>query len=202
MKQVSILVLYYSRSGATRQLAEFIAEGVESIAGATAVLRTVPNVSTVTEASEPAVPSSGSPYAEYSDLENCDGLALGSPTRFGNMAAPMKYFLDGSVGSWVSGALVGKPASVFSSSGSMHGGQESTLLSMMIPLLHHGMLIVGIPYSVKELAETKTGGTPYGVTHHAGSQGELPISSDEKKLAVAQGKRLAQIALALKNPSQ
>jgi NAD(P)H dehydrogenase (quinone) len=199
MKQVSILVLYYSRSGATRALAELIAEGVESVAGASAVLRTVPNVSSVTEASEPAIPSSGSPYAEYSDLENCDGLALGSPTRFGNMASAMKYFLDGSVGSWVSGALVGKPASVFSSTGSLHGGQESTLLSMMIPLLHHGMLIVGLPYSEKELSETKTGGTPYGVTHLAGSQGDLPISSEEKKLAIAQGKRLAEIALALKN---
>jgi NAD(P)H dehydrogenase (quinone) len=198
MKQVSILILYYSQSGATRQLAELIAEGVEKVAGATAVLRTVPKVSTVIEASEPAIPNTGAPYAEYTDLEKCDGLAIGSPTRFGNMAAPMKYFLDGSVGSWLSGALVGKPASVFSSTGSMHGGQESTLLSMMIPLLHHGMLIVGLPYSEKELSETKTGGTPYGVTHLAGGQGDLPISAEEKKLALAQGQRLAEIAMALK----
>jgi NAD(P)H dehydrogenase (quinone) len=198
MKTINILVLYYSKSGATWELAKLIAEGVESIPGASAVLRTVPNVSCNTEATQSSIPDDGPPYAEYSDLETCDGLALGSPTRFGNMAAPMKYFLDGSVGQWLSGSLSGKPASVFSSTGSLHGGQESTLLSMMIPLLHHGMVICGLPYSNPELSETATGGTPYGVTHLAGPKGNLPISAEEKKLALAQGKRLAEIALALK----
>lgn len=198
MKTVNILVLYYSRSGATWELAKLIAEGVERVSGATAILRTVPNVSSVTEAVESSIPEDGPPYAEYSDLQSCDGLALGSPTRFGNMAAPLKYFLDGSVGEWLSGSLSGKPASVFSSTGSLHGGQESTLLSMMIPLLHHGMVICGLPYSNPELSETATGGTPYGVTHLAGAKGNLPISAEEKKLALAQGQRLAEIALALK----
>lgn len=198
MKQVSILILYYSRSGSTRALAELIAEGVEKVPGATAILRTVPNISALSEATEPAIPATGSPYAEYADLETCDGLALGSPTRFGNMAAPLKYFLDGSISGWLSGALAGKPACVFTSTGSMHGGQESTLLSMMIPLLHHGMLLLGLPYAHEELSETRTGGTPYGVSHLAGSQGTLPISAEEKKLAIAQGERLAQVALALK----
>jgi NAD(P)H dehydrogenase (quinone) len=198
MKTVNILVLYYSKSGATWELAKLIAEGVERVSGATAVLRTVPNISSVAEAVENSIPTEGPPYAEYSDLATCDGLALGSPTRFGNMAAPLKYFLDGSVGEWLSGSLSGKPASVFSSTGSLHGGQESTLLSMMIPLLHHGMVICGLPYSNPELSETATGGTPYGVTHLAGSKGNLPISTEEKKLALAQGQRLAEIALALK----
>lgn len=198
MKTVNILVLYYSRSGATWELAKLIAEGVERVSGATAILRTVPNISSVAEAVENSIPDDGPPYAEYSDLASCDGLALGSPTRFGNMAAPLKYFLDGSVGEWLSGSLSGKPASVFSSTGSLHGGQESTLLSMMIPLLHHGMVICGLPYSNPELSETATGGTPYGVTHLAGSKGNLPISTEEKKLALAQGQRLAEIALALK----
>ena len=198
MKTVNILVLYYSRSGATWELAKLIAEGAERVSGATAILRTVPNVSSVTEAVESSIPEDGPPYAEYSDLQSCDGLALGSPTRFGNMAAPLKYFLDGSVGEWLSGSLSGKPASVFSSTGSLHGGQESTLLSMMIPLLHHGMVICGLPYSNPELSETATGGTPYGVTHLAGAKGNLPISAEEKKLALAQGQRLAEIALALK----
>jgi len=198
MKQVSILILYYSRSGSTRALAELIAEGVEKVPGATAILRTVPNISAVSEATEPAIPATGSPYAEYTDLEACDGLALGSPTRFGNMAAPLKYFLDGSISGWLSGALAGKPACVFTSTGSMHGGQESTLLSMMIPLLHHGMLLLGLPYAHEELSGTRTGGTPYGASHLAGSQGTLPISAEEKKLAIAQGERLAQVALALK----
>lgn len=201
MKTVDILVLYYSKSGATWELAKLIAEGVERVPGATTVLRTVPNISAVTEAVENGIPDNGPPYAEYSDLESCDGLALGSPTRFGNMAAPLKYFLDGSVGQWLTGALSGKPACVFSSTGSLHGGQESTLMSMMIPLMHHGMIICGLPYSHPELSETATGGTPYGVTHLAGPKGDYPISSEEKKLALAQGQRLAEIALALKNNS-
>jgi NAD(P)H dehydrogenase (quinone) len=153
-------VLYYSRHGATRKLAELIAQGVESVPGCDARLRTVPAVSTVTEAVEPDVPSSGAPYVEASDLAECDGLALGSPTRFGNMAAAMKYFWDGTSPQWLSGALAGKPACVFTSTGSLHGGQESTILSMMLPLLHHGMLIVGLPYSHPELMNTSSGGTP------------------------------------------
>jgi NAD(P)H dehydrogenase (quinone) len=191
------LVLYYSRHGATRQLAELIAEGIESIPGATARLRTVPTVSTVTEATESDIPASGPPYVEASDLKECIGLALGSPTRFGNMAAAMKYFLDGTIQTWLSGELIGKPACVFTSTGSLHGGQESTLLSMMIPLLHHGMVIAGLPYSQPELMSTSTGGSPYGVTHLAHADGSAPISADERKLAIAQGKRLAEIALKL-----
>ena len=192
-----ILVLYYSRNGATRQLAELIAEGIESVPGATARLRTVPSVSAVSEATESDIPSSGPPYVEGKDLEQCAGLALGSPTRFGNMASAMKYFLDNTTSQWLSGALAGKPACVFTSTGSMHGGQESTLLSMMIPLMHHGMVMVGLPYSHPELMNTQTGGTPYGVTHFAKADGSAPISNEEKKLAFAQGQRLAQIALKL-----
>lgn len=194
---IEILVLYYSRNGATRQLAELIAEGVESIPNAIARLRTVPSVSAVCEASESDIPNSGPPYVENKDLEQCAGLALGSPTRFGNMAAPMKYFLDNTTQQWLAGSLAGKPACVFTSTGSMHGGQESTLLSMMIPLLHHGMVILGLPYSHPELMNTQTGGTPYGVTHFAKADGSAPISSDEKKLAIAQGQRLAKVALQL-----
>jgi NAD(P)H dehydrogenase (quinone) len=193
----TILVIYYSRNGATRQLAELIAEGIESVPGATARIRTVPSVSATSEATEPEIPASGPPYVEHKDLEECIGLALGSPTRFGNMASAMKYFLDNTTSQWLSGALIGKPASVFTSTGSMHGGQESTLLSMMIPLMHHGMLMVGLPYSNQELMSTQTGGSPYGVTHYAKTDGSAPISSDEKKLAIAQGKRLAEIALKL-----
>ena len=193
----TILVIYYSRNGATRQLAELIAEGIESVPGATARIRTVPSVSATSEATEPEIPVSGPPYVEHKDLEECIGLALGSPTRFGNMAAAMKYFLDNTASQWLSGALIGKPASVFTSTGSMHGGQESTLLSMMIPLMHHGMVIVGLPYSNPELMSTQTGGSPYGVTHYSKTDGSAPISSDEKKLAIAQGKRLAEIALKL-----
>ena len=192
-----ILVLYYSRHGATRQLAELIAEGIESIPQATARIRTVPAVSNVTEATEPDIPASGPPYVQASDLKECIGLALGSPTRFGNMAAAMKYFLDGTIQTWLSGELIGKPACVFTSTGSLHGGQESTLLSMMLPLLHHGMVIAGLPYSHPELSSTTTGGSPYGVTHLANSDGSAPISADERKLAIAQGKRLAEIALKL-----
>ena len=197
MSQHDILVLYYSSTGATRDLARLIAEGIESVPGVNARLRTVPPVSTVCESSEPAVPAQGAPYVEYSDLEECIGVALGCPTRFGNMAAPMKYFWDGSASEWLNGALTGKPACVFTSTGSMHGGQESTLLTMMIPLLHHGMMIIGLPYSESDLMSTKTGGSPYGVTHLAHGEGSAPISPEEQRLAKAQGKRLAETALKL-----
>ena len=197
MSQHDILVLYYSRSGSTRDLARFIAEGIESVPGVNARLRTVPAISAVTEATEPPVPSDGAPYAELSDLRECIGLALGSPTRFGNMAAPMKYFWDCTSSEWLSGALIGKPACVFTSAGSLHGGQETTLLTMMIPLLHHGMIILGLPYSESDLMSTNSGGSPYGVTHHARSHGNEPISVEEQRLAKAQGKRLAQTALRL-----
>ena len=197
MSQHDILVLYYSSTGATRDLARLIAEGIESVPGVNARLRTVPPVSTVCESSEPAVPTQGAPYVEYSDLEECIGLALGCPTRFGNMAAPMKYFWDGSSTQWLSGALIGKPACVFTSTGSMHGGQETTLLTMMIPLLHHGMIMMGLPYSEPDLMTSTTGGSPYGVTHVALNDGNAPISLAEERLAKAQGKRLAQTALKL-----
>lgn len=192
-----ILVLYYSQHGATRQMAQLIARGIETVPGMRARLRTAPKVSAICEASEPAVPDSGAPYAELRDLEECAGLALGSPTRFGNMAASLKYFLDGTGGLWMKHALAGKPAALFTSSSSMHGGQESTLLSMMLPLLHHGMLITGIPYSEPELSSTQTGGTPYGASHVSGVTSDLPISDTEKKLCLALGKRLAQVALKL-----
>ncbi|MTD33308.1 NAD(P)H:quinone oxidoreductase [Paludibacterium denitrificans] len=195
-----ILVLYYSQHGATRELARLIARGIESVPGAQARLRTVPKVSTVCEASAPAVPDSGAPYVERQDLVECIGLALGSPTRFGNMAAAVKYFLDGTTPEWMQGALAGKPACVFTSTASQHGGQESTLLSMMLPLLHHGMVLVGLPYSEAELSSTQTGGTPYGVSHVAGAQNDRPISAEEKQLAIAQGKRLAEMALRLAAP--
>ncbi|HYC43493.1 MAG TPA: NAD(P)H:quinone oxidoreductase [Noviherbaspirillum sp.] len=194
-----ILVLYYSRNGATRKLAEVIAQGVESVAGCEARLRTVPAVSTVTEATEPDIPASGAPYVELRDLEECAGLALGSPTRFGNMAAPLKYFLDGTSPQWLSGALVGKPACVFTSTGSLHGGQEATLLSMMIPLLHHGMLLLGLPYTHPELMTTTSGGTPYGASHWSGGNGTNAISDDTKLLAVALGRRLAETALRVRS---
>jgi len=197
MSQHDILVLYYSRYGATRDLARLIAEGIESVPGANARIRTVPAVSTVCEASAPAVPEDGAPYVEYGDLQECIGLALGSPTRFGNMAASMKYFWDGSSSQWLNGALIGKPACVFTSTGSLHGGQESTLITMMIPLLHHGMMIVGLPYSEPDLMSSQTGGSPYGVTHLAHADGRTPISAEEKRLAIAQGKRLAETALRL-----
>ena len=197
MSQQDILVLYYSRYGATKDLARLIAEGIESVPGVNARLRTVPPISTVCEATESTVPQDGAPYAEYSDLQECIGLALGSPTRFGNMAAPMKYFWDGSSSEWLNGALIGKPACVFTSTGSMHGGQESTLLTMMIPLLHHGMMLMGIPYSEPDLMSSNTGGSPYGVTHLAHADGRAPISPEEQRLAKAQGKRLAETALKL-----
>jgi NAD(P)H dehydrogenase (quinone) len=197
----TILVLYYSRHGATRKLAELIAQGVESVPGCDARLRTVPAVSTVTEAVEPDVPSSGAPYVEAADLAQCDGLALGSPTRFGNMAAAMKYFWDGTSPQWLSGTLTGKPACVFTSTGSLHGGQESTLLTMMIPLLHHGMLLLGLPYAHPELMNTHSGGSPYGASHWAGVNGNQPLSDDSRTLAIALGKRLAETALKLRRPS-
>ncbi len=197
MRSSEILVLYYSRYGATEKLARLIGQGIESVPGVSARLRTVPAVSMVCEASEPPVPKDGPPYVEYSDLEECIGLALGSPTRFGNMAAPLKYFLDGSTSQWLSGALQGKPACVFTSTGSLHGGQETTLLSMMIPLFHHGMVLLGLPYSNPELMNTTSGGTPYGVSHLAHADGSAPISTEESRLAIAQGKRLAEVALRL-----
>lgn len=194
-----ILVLYYSRHGATRKLAELIGQGIDSVAGCEARLRTVPAVSTVSEASEPEVPGTGAPYVELRDLEECAGLALGSPTRFGNMAAAMKYFWDGTSSQWLSGTLAGKPACVFTSTGSLHGGQESTLLSMMLPLLHHGMLLLGIPYTQAELMTTSTGGTPYGASHWSGVSGTQPISADTRALAIALGQRLAQTAIKLRS---
>ncbi|RJG05704.1 NAD(P)H:quinone oxidoreductase [Noviherbaspirillum cavernae] len=194
----TILVLYYSRHGATRRLAELIAQGVESVAGCDARLRTVPAVSTVIEATEPEVPKEGSPYVELKDLEECAGLALGSPTRFGNMAAAMKYFWDGTSSQWLSGTLSGKPACVFTSTGSLHGGQESTLLSMMLPLMHHGMLLLGLPYTQPALMTTASGGSPYGATHWSGINGTHPISEDTRALTIALGKRLAEAACKLR----
>ncbi len=194
---IHILILYYSQGGAVRDMAQQIARGVDSVAGAQAKLRTVPKVSANCEATEPEIPASGAPYVTLQDLEQCAGLALGSPTRFGNMAAPVKYFLDGTSGLWLKGALIGKPAAVFTSSGSMHGGNETTLLTMMLPLLHHGMLLLGLPYSEPQLAATKTGGTPYGASHIGGAMDDQPLSDDEKKLCMALGKRLAETALQL-----
>ena len=197
-----ILVLYYSHGGSVRDMAQLIARGIDSVPGAKARIRTVPRISTVCEATEPDIPDSGSPYAELKDLGECAGLALGSPTRFGNMAAPLKYFLDGTSGLWMNGALTGKPAAVFTSTASMHGGQETTLLSMMLPLMHHGMLILGLPYSEPELAATASGGTPYGASHVAGVMNDKPMTDAERKLCIALGKRLAETALKLrKNPA-
>jgi NAD(P)H dehydrogenase (quinone) len=189
-----VLVLYYSQRGAVRDMARLVARGIDEVSGCAARLRTVPKVSAVCEAIAPVVPDAGAPYVELQDLEECVGLALGSPTRFGNMAAPLKYFLDGTSPQWLSGALAGKPAAVFTSTGSLHGGQESTLLSMMLPLLHHGMLIVGVPYTAPELFTTASGGTPYGASHWAGPTGERPITEEERKLCVTLGRRLAEAA--------
>ena len=191
-----ILVLYYSRHGATRRLAELIAQGIDGTPGVRARLRTVPPVAVTTEVAAPPVPESGSPYAELSDLEDCAGLALGSPTRFGNMAAPLKHFLDGTSGLWLSGALAGKPATVFTSTSTLHGGQETTLLSMMLPLLHHGMLILGLPFTESDIATTATGGTPYGASHVA-RPGSPVVTEEEKRLAIALGGRLADAAVRL-----
>jgi NAD(P)H dehydrogenase (quinone) len=189
-----VLVLYYSRSGHTAQLARLLARGVEEVPGMRARLRQVPPVAPVTEVAQPPVPDEGAPYATKQDLHDCVGLALGSPTRFGNMAAPMKHFLDATGAEWASGALVGKPAAVFTSTSTMHGGQESTLLSMALPLLHHGMLLLGIPYTEPALTNTQTGGTPYGLSHVAGAKGDNPISEHERELARALGRRLAETA--------
>jgi NAD(P)H dehydrogenase (quinone) len=192
-----ILILYYSRYGATADMARLVARGVEEVPGMQARLRTVPSVSTVCEATEDSIPDSGAPYASLDDLRDCAGLAMGSPTRFGNMAAPMKYFLDGTSQLWIAGSLTGRPAGVFTSTASLHGGQETTLLSMMLPLMHHGMLLLGLPYTETELLRTTTGGTPYGPSHLAGSESNLPLSDEEKALCLALGKRLARTALAL-----
>lgn len=188
-----ILILYYSHRGSVRALAERVARGVESVPGMQARLRTVPKVSTVCEASEATVPTNGAPYVEAIDLEECAGLALGSPVRFGNMAAPMKYFWDGTVAAWQNGTLVGKPACVFTASGSQHGGNETTLISMMLPLLHHGMLLIGLPYTEPDLNTTNTGGTPYGPSHISGGSGNPVLSESESRLAFNQGQRLANL---------
>jgi NAD(P)H dehydrogenase (quinone) len=189
-----VLVLYYSRSGSTEALAREICHGIDAVDGMSSRLRTVPEVSTVAEASEDDVPASGPPYATSTDLAECSGLVMGSPTRFGNMSAAMKFFIDGTVGGWMSGDLIGKPAGVFTSTSSLHGGQETTLLSMATPLIHHGMLYVGIPWSEPAMSTTTTGGTPYGASHVSWSRKDDALSDDEKQLAKALGKRVAEIA--------
>lgn len=192
-----ILVLYYSRTGATEALAREVARGVDAVAGAAARLRTVPAVSAQTEATAPSIPPEGPPYASPEDLVECDGLVIGSPTRFGNMSAAMKYFLDGTSAQWLSGKLVGKPAGLFTSTGSLHGGQEATLLTMAVPLLHHGMLIVGLPYTESALTETTSGGTPYGASHVAGPDANPRLTGHEITLARALGRRVAETAVRL-----
>lgn len=192
-----ILVLYYSQYGAVKQMAQLIARGIELTSGISARVRTVPRISAVCEAVENAVPDSGAPYVQLKDLEECSGLALGSPTRFGNMAAPLKYFLDSTSALWLKGVLAGKPAAVFTSTSTLHGGQETTLISMMLPLMHHGMLMVGLPYTEPELTSTVSGGTPYGASHVADVTSDRAITEEEKKLCIALGKRLAEIALRL-----
>ena len=195
-----ILVLYYSVGGSVREMAHLVARGVNQVAGASARLRTVPPVAPRTQVAEPPVPDAGAPYAELADLEQCAGLALGSPTRFGNMAAPLKYFLDSTGALWAKGTLAGKPAAVFTSTASLHGGQETTLTSMMLPLLHHGMLIVGLPYTLSEVNNTASGGTPYGDSHWAGASDDKPLTDDERTLCIALGKRLAEAAVKLAKP--
>ena len=197
---LEILVLYYSHRGSVRALAERVARGIESVPGIQARLRTVPRVSTVCEATERDVPETGAPYVEPADLEECAGLALGSPVRFGNMAAPMKYFWDGTIAAWHNGTLVGKPACVFTSSGSLHGGNEATLLTMMLPLLHHGMVIAGLPFTEADLGTTASGGTPYGASHVAGGTGNSHLTDAEGRLAFAQGHRLAVLVEKLGRP--
>ena len=194
---MDILVLYYSRTGSTRLLAEAVAQGIDQVDGTQARLRTVAPVSTVVATASPSVPPAGAPYAELRDFDECGGLALGSPTRFGNMAAPLKHFIDSTSGQWLSGALSGKPAAVFTSTTSMHGGQESTLLSMMLPLLHQGMLVLGIPYTESDLMTTTSGGSPYGASHVAPHGTAARLTDEERRLAVALGKRLATAALRL-----
>jgi NAD(P)H dehydrogenase (quinone) len=192
-----ILVLFYSRKGSTAELARQVCRGIESVSGARARLRTVPQISTVVERPEPAVPAQGPPYATHDDLRECQGLVLGSPTRFGNMAAPLKHFLDGTGALWVSGVLAGKPAGVFTSTQTMHGGQETTLLSMMLPLLHHGMYLVGLPYTEQALNQTATGGSPYGASHVAAGETQPKLSEDERTLAQLLGSRVAALAVKL-----
>ena len=194
----SILVLYYSRSGHVKTMAEQVSRGIESVDGCESVIRTVPAISTVCEATESDIPNEGHLYVTQDELRHCDGLVLGSPTRFGNMAAPLKYFLDGSSDIWLSGDLIGKPAGVFTSTGSLHGGQESTLLSMMLPLFHHGMMVMGLPYDSPTLMNTQDGGTPYGASHFAGSSNDRALSEDETSLCQALGQRIAKAAIALK----
>ncbi|SKB42220.1 NAD(P)H:quinone oxidoreductase [Luteibacter sp. 22Crub2.1] len=196
-----VLVLYYSRTGHTAQLARLVARGIEEVPGMRARLRQVPPVAPVTETATPPEPEEGAPYVSRTDLVECVGLAMGSPTRFGNMAAPLKHFLDTTGAEWASGALAGKPAALFTSTSTMHGGQESTLLTMALPLLHHGMVIVGLPYTEPALSSTTTGGTPYGASHVAGSRGDNAISEHERDLARALGKRLADIARRLGTPA-
>jgi NAD(P)H dehydrogenase (quinone) len=193
-----ILVLFYSRKGATAELARQVCRGVESVTGARARLRTVPAVASVVEAVQPAVPAEGPPYATHEDLRECAGLVMGSPTRFGNMAAPLKFFLDGTSALWVSGALAGKPAGVFTSTQTLHGGQETTLLSMMLPLLHHGMYIVGLPYTDVALSKTRGGGSPYGASHVAGDASQPRLTEEERTLAVHLGRRVAELAVKLR----
>jgi len=193
----TILVLYYSRNGSVKQLAYQIARGIESIDGCDAVLRTVPAISSVCEATEADIPENGDPYVSLDDLKHCEGLVLGSPTRFGNMAAPLKYFLDQTAPLWLSGVLVDKPAGVFTSTSTMHGGQESTLLSMMLPLMHHGMLIVGVPFAGSPLNRTTSGGTPYGASHVAGADNNNEFTEDEQQTARLLGERVARSALKL-----
>ena len=193
-----ILVLFYSRKGSTAELARQVCRGVESVPGARARLRTVPAVASVVEASQPPVPAEGPPYATHDDLRECHGLVMGSPTRFGNMAAPLKFFLDGTSALWVGGTLAGKPAGVFTSTQTLHGGQETTLLSMMMPLLHHGMIIVGIPYTEAALSTTRAGGSPYGASHFAGDDTQPRLTDEERTLAVLLGRRVAEVALKLR----
>jgi NAD(P)H dehydrogenase (quinone) len=192
-----ILVLYYSAGGSVREMAQLVARGIHQVPGASARVRTVPPVAPRTQVAEPPVPDEGAPYVELADLEQCAGLVLGSPTRFGNMAAPLKYFLDTTGALWAKGTLVGKPAAVFTSTASLHGGQETTLTSMMLPLLHHGMLIVGLPYTLAEVNHTASGGTPYGASHWAGTADERPLTDDERTLCIALGRRLAETAVKL-----
>lgn len=196
-----VLVLYYSRTGATAQMALDIARGVEQVGGMEARIRTVPAVSPTSEQTAAEIPDSGAVFCTLDELQHCSGLILGSPTRFGNMAAPLKYFLDGTSSLWLNGSLINKPAAAFTSTGSLHGGQETTLLTMMIPLLHHGMVLAGLPYSEPDLMATQSGGTPYGASHVSGSHGNTAITEEEKRLCLALGKRVASLALTLK-PSQ
>lgn len=196
--KTEVLVLYFSRYGATAQMAKKIAHGIEENHNVNAKIRTVPPVSPTHEAIDPPIPDQGPPFASLEDLRQCDGLALGSPTRFGNMASALKHFLDQTSSLWLSGELEGKPAAVFTSTGSMHGGQETTLLSMMMPLMHHGMLLVGIPFSEGDLIHTTTGGTPYGASHVAGNQGQHPLSPEENRLCLALGRRLGHFSYQLK----